>query len=87
MLDRDNRDDLMMVLCKMFPAKKIIFHSTDVRDKSAVERAFSDVMNTFQTIDCVIACAGVLNEDDYRSSESNWSRLTVEVNLVGVYAL
>lgn len=65
----------MTVLRKMFPAKMIIFHSTNVCDKQDVERAFATVMETFQKIDCVVACAGVLNEEDYR--------LTVEVNLVG----
>lgn len=74
MLDLDYRDDVMTKLCETFPDKTIIFHLTDVSDKTMLERAFKEVMYKFQTIDCVVASAGVLNEQDYE--------LTVKVNLV-----
>lgn len=64
----------MKMLGDMFPQKEIVFRLTNVRDKNDVDRAFEEVMIKFQSIDCLVACAGVLNEINYQT--------TVEVNLV-----
>ncbi|XP_031633139.1 fat body protein 2-like [Contarinia nasturtii] len=60
----------------MFSNKTITFCLTNVRDKNDLERALKLVKQNFGSIDCVVTCAGVLNEKDYR--------LTIEVNLLGV---
>lgn len=78
LLDSGNCNiDAMTSLCKMFPDKMITFHMTNVCDKDDLERAFKEVSYNFQSIDCVVTCAGVLNENDYK--------LTIEVNLVCVF--
>lgn len=67
----------MKMLCDEFPEQTILFRLTDVRDKKMVEQSFEEVHSKFHSIDCVVACAGVLNERDYQ--------LTVEVNLVMLF--
>lgn len=74
LLDLEYRDDVIEKLRETFPGKVIIFHLTDVSDKRILERVFKEVMSKFKSIDCIIACAGVLDEQNYE--------LTVEVNLV-----
>lgn len=73
-MDLEYRDDVIENLRETFPDKTIIFHLTDVSDKMILQRVFEEVMSKFKSIDCIVACAGVLDEQNYE--------LTVEVNLV-----
>ncbi|KAJ6639810.1 Alcohol dehydrogenase 1 [Pseudolycoriella hygida] len=76
LLDVDHSDETLLKISEEYPTKQIIFCLTDVADKSSQERAFEQVASRFNSIDCVIACAGVFDEINYEQ--------TVNINLLGL---
>lgn len=74
LLDIACSDDVMMKLHESFPAKTIVFQSTDVTKREELERGFDEIMCKFKSIDCVITCAAILDEINYKRA--------LDVNLV-----
>lgn len=74
LLDVDNCDEAIKKLREDNPTKQILFHLTDVVSRSNLQAAFEEVISKFESIDCVIACAGVFDELNYER--------TVNINLV-----
>lgn len=67
-------EELITILRETFPKQEILFHFTNITEKDSVERAFREIKFRFNTIDFLIAAAGILNESEYE--------LTVDVNFV-----
>lgn len=74
LLDTVICEETMTNLHETFPQMTIIFHAVDVTCKTELENGFQEVMNKFKSIDYVVACAGVLDEVNYKQ--------TIDVNLV-----
>lgn len=70
---------MLIILREDFPKQEILFHLTDVTKKDDLERAFKEVNYKFHSIDIVITCAGVIDEQEYE--------LTIDTNLVCKFKL
>lgn len=73
-MDVDQSEEEISKIRKDYSTKQILFYLTDVTSKSNLEQVFEEVVSKFNSIDCVIACAGVFDELDYER--------TVNINLV-----
>ncbi|XP_037029482.1 alcohol dehydrogenase 1-like [Bradysia coprophila] len=76
LLDIDQRIESITKICNANPTKQIRFYLTDVSSRSNLEQVFKEVIDTFHSIDAIIACAGVFDELDYER--------TVNINLLGL---